>query len=386
MIGAPEHYKRFLRRRSPGVAPQLIAELQATAGYGAWTAEQRFELLVRLGERVRDEPGIGFRVTDTAGDQLVLANWRGVAGWWMQSPGALPPEAQRLRKWQRFVTENVEFKLGVAVGAAVAQAWGQNAGALETPTLETWRATSGLPWVGFWFRELLRWGTLDPLVAFALAQGMARTREEAAARRPEFQQWLIAEDIGRDAGKEFHRMRVSGELSADEPFVMSGFLKPDARNIFDSAFDFRMPAIGKLRRVMKREGLWDGPLDHLNMASLIMAREDSSFIGFGTIPLGNVVACGRARMDIGTPCLGGLMELPFGWSALSDFCEGLVVEDLRDNVEIILAGGSHALLQLEGLLGEIRALQQNGYDLLRGMSAAGSALLDLANRTKRFPD
>lgn len=182
-------------------------------------------------------------------------------------------------------------------------------------------------------------------------------------------------------GKEFQRMREAGELSADEPFVMGGFLKPDARNIFDSAFDFRMPAIGKLRRVMRTAGFWNGPLDHMDMASLIMARGDSSFIGFATIPLGEGVACGRARMDIGTPCLGGLVELPFGWSALSDFCEGLMVKDLRDNVEMIFAGAGHVALRLEDLLSEIRDLQRNGYDLLRGMSSAGSSLLELANRT-----
>ncbi|RUX49044.1 DNA helicase, partial [Mesorhizobium sp. M7A.F.Ca.US.014.04.1.1] len=61
--------------------------------------------------------------------------------------------------------------------------------------LETWRATSGLPWIGFWFRELLRWGTLDPFVAFALAQGLARTRQEAVARRPEFEAWLVGEGL-----------------------------------------------------------------------------------------------------------------------------------------------------------------------------------------------
>ena len=101
--------------------------------------------------------------------------------------------------WQRFVTENVEFKLGVAVGAAVARAWGENAGVLETPTLDTWRTTSGLPWLGFWFRELLRWGTLDPFVAFALAQGLARTREEASERRPAFEAWLVQEAVDRNA-------------------------------------------------------------------------------------------------------------------------------------------------------------------------------------------
>src|SRR3546814_14599992 len=87
----------------------------------------------------------------------------------MQLTGAVAPDAERLRAWQRFVTENVEFRLGVAVGAAVAQAWGQNAGDLDTPTLETWRATSGLPWIGLWFRELLSWGTLDPFVEIGRA-------------------------------------------------------------------------------------------------------------------------------------------------------------------------------------------------------------------------
>ncbi|RUX42472.1 DNA helicase, partial [Mesorhizobium sp. M7A.F.Ca.US.014.04.1.1] len=120
----------YIGRRFELVAPQLISELQAAAEYGTWTAEQRFALLVRLGERVRAEPGIGFRVRDTVGDQLVLANWRGVLGWWMQLPGAVAPDAERLRAWQRFVAENVEFKLGVAVGAAVGQAWGDKAGTL----------------------------------------------------------------------------------------------------------------------------------------------------------------------------------------------------------------------------------------------------------------
>ena len=85
------------------------------------------------------------------------------------------------------------------MGAAVAQAWNANAGALETPSLQTWRATTNLPWAAFWFRELLRWGTLDPFVAFALSQGLAQTREAAAARRAEFEVWLAAQAAGLEA-------------------------------------------------------------------------------------------------------------------------------------------------------------------------------------------
>lgn len=189
----------YIGRRFELVAPQLVAELFAAGEYGTWTAGQRFELFVRLGERIRAEPGIGFRVRPTPGDQQLLADWRGILGWWTQRPGSVAPSADRLRSWQRFVGDNIEFRLGIAVGAAVAQAWNANAGALETPSLQTWRATTNLPWVAFWFRELLRWGTLDPFVAFALSQGLAQTREAAAARRAEFEVWLAAQGAGLEA-------------------------------------------------------------------------------------------------------------------------------------------------------------------------------------------
>lgn len=176
-------------------------------------------------------------------------------------------------------------------------------------------------------------------------------------------------------GQEFRRMREAGEVDDDEAFVMSGFLKPDAKNIFDSDFDFRMPAIGKLSRVMRRAELWDGPFDHLCMSTLILGRDDSSFIGFAAIPMGAGVACGRARTDIGTPCLGDLDELPFGWSALSDFCEGMVVENLSDNVEITLCGGGHAALRHVDVLNEISDLYGSGYRLLRAMGGRDSPTL-----------
>jgi hypothetical protein len=101
------------------------------------------------------------------------------------------PEAGNLRARQRFVADNLEFRLGVAIGAVVAQKWSAGAGnPLAVPSLAEWKATTGLPWFGFWARELLRWGTLDPFVAFAMAQGRAKTREEAEALRPAFEEWL----------------------------------------------------------------------------------------------------------------------------------------------------------------------------------------------------
>ena len=47
------------------------------------------------------------------------------------------------------------------------------------------------PWFAFWAKELLRWGTLDPLVASALSLGLAKSRTEAARMQPAFLEWLV---------------------------------------------------------------------------------------------------------------------------------------------------------------------------------------------------
>ena len=112
--------------------------------------------------------------------------------WWMKIPGAEAPNPRILRAWQRFVSDNLEFRLEVGVAAVVAEAWSEGAGVALTPALSTWRATARLPWFGFWARELLRWGTLDPFIAFCLAQGLAQTREIASTLRPAFDTFLTA--------------------------------------------------------------------------------------------------------------------------------------------------------------------------------------------------
>lgn len=69
---------------------------------------------------------------------------------------------------------------------------------LDTPTLDTWKPATGLPWFAFWAKELLRWGTLDPLVAFSLSLGLAKSRTEAAGMQPAFLEWLTQESPRHD--------------------------------------------------------------------------------------------------------------------------------------------------------------------------------------------
>ncbi|KJR46471.1 DEAD/DEAH box helicase domain protein [Desulfosporosinus sp. I2] len=180
-------------RRFERVVPDIRLRIGTAVAYGTMSTSERLAIFKSLGDIVSADRGFGFRVRATETDQNLLSNWPNVLTWWMKGEDVQGPVPSKLRFWQRFVVENLEFRLGVAIGAVVAYAWSE--GAVDpsgVPSLVAWRETTGLPWFGFWVRELLRWGTLDPFVAFVLAQGMAHTRSEAAERRPEFEAWLIS--------------------------------------------------------------------------------------------------------------------------------------------------------------------------------------------------
>ena len=175
--------------------------MRETTDYGTADDAGRLNVFRELGELLADDRGFGFRVRFTETDQAILENWGNVLSWWMHAAGHEAPEPQALRSWQRFVSDNLEFRLGVGLGAVVARAWSDGVdGAIVVPSLDAWRETTELPWFGFWARELLRWGTLDPFVAFALAEGLVGTREAGEQLRPEFNSWLEGQrqDISAD--------------------------------------------------------------------------------------------------------------------------------------------------------------------------------------------
>ncbi|QQR39052.1 DEAD/DEAH box helicase [Devosia rhizoryzae] len=195
---APERQRLYsygftpqIGRRFEGVANTLLELLEDADAYGDLPSAQRLAIFRGLGREVADDPGFGYLVRDTVTSRNLFDNWTGVLSWWMAVPGAPRPEPNDLRDWQIFVADNLEFRLGVAIGAVVARRWTEKSeDPFQAPTLATWKDVAALPWFAFWAKELLRWGTLEPLVAFALSTGMARSRDEAETLRPVFIEWL----------------------------------------------------------------------------------------------------------------------------------------------------------------------------------------------------
>lgn len=187
-------FSPLIGRRFERVAPRVRELIAASTNYGQDNATARLNVFEEIADLLAADRGFGFRVRSTEADRDLLNHWPDVLAWWMHEPGVSAPGPDELRTWQRFVADNLEFRLGVAIGAVVAQAWSDGSDEqFALPSLADWKQTTGLPWFGFWACELLRWGTHDPFVAFALSQNLSQTRASASQRRSEFEAWLSNE-------------------------------------------------------------------------------------------------------------------------------------------------------------------------------------------------
>lgn len=188
-------YTPCIGRRFRPAAEKLIDILHYADRYGGMQDDDRLALFRQMGDIIATDRGFGFAVRDTVMGRDLYARWHEVLAWWMSATDASEPPVDDLRAWQTFVADNLEFRLGVAIGAAVAQRWTEeNPDPFATPALDTWKDTADLPWFAFWAKELLRWGTLDPFIAFALSQGIARSRDDAVPLKQEFLDWMEQRD------------------------------------------------------------------------------------------------------------------------------------------------------------------------------------------------
>lgn len=81
----------------------------------------------------------------------------------------------------------------------------------------------------------------------------------------------------------FQQMVNDGHLDPSEPFMLSSFIKDDAKSIFDSEFDFVANANGKLTRALQQNGLANDDLPHLSIDRLILRSPDDDLRAFVSI-------------------------------------------------------------------------------------------------------
>jgi hypothetical protein len=81
--------------------------------------------------------------------------------------------------WYKYVSDNFIFRFNWGLGSVVALVIDEIFnGELLEPSLESWPLLR-LPWIVLWLKELITWGTLEPVAAYLLSKNMETTRASA---------------------------------------------------------------------------------------------------------------------------------------------------------------------------------------------------------------
>ena len=174
----------------------------------------------------------------------------------------------------------------------------------------------------------------------------------------------------------FLQMKEEGEIPSDEPFVLSGFLKPDAKHIFDSEFDFVGNTNGKLTRALQRGGLAADELPHMSISRLMLQAPDGRLHAFTSINSSNGPIVGSASLRVILASRGFLNNLWTVTAEIAQFAAGMAADNLLENIRLIVEGHGHVVTSADDVLAELKTLGSLGYSLVVGFGG-GHTSLDL---------
>jgi hypothetical protein len=151
--------------------PGIKQHLQTGASYAVWTAEQRFLYIKTLVELIAQHPRFAL-APDT--------RWADKLRWWLDpQSGVRPSNPTTVSTWYSYISKNFTYRITWGLGLVLSIAADEaHDNVLEPTTLESFPDTE-LPWVALWLKELIAWGTLDPVTAYLLGRGRAGTRRQA---------------------------------------------------------------------------------------------------------------------------------------------------------------------------------------------------------------
>lgn len=197
----------------------ITLALKAGDDYAVWNADARFNYIREIAERITSLPKFTLSKMFLSKPPLT---WQQVLRWWLDPWGAARgPTSREVADWLKYVNDNFNYKFNWGLGSVIALAIDDvHGGQLRESVLEEWPKT-GLPWVVFWMKELIVWGTLDPVVACALAQGFATTRRAGEEIARTYYQAVQAEQEDLSSDEILNASRIRKWLAARAPRATS---------------------------------------------------------------------------------------------------------------------------------------------------------------------
>lgn len=120
-----------------------------------------------------------FALAPKSGNRKV--DWVSALSWWLSPSQSPSPKVTEITTWHRYVNQQFVYKFNWGLGSFIALAMDEGLGGMKgVLRLKNWREV-GLPWIVFWMKELVTWGTLEPVAAHLMGTGQSQTRKQAEA-------------------------------------------------------------------------------------------------------------------------------------------------------------------------------------------------------------
>jgi hypothetical protein len=156
--------------------PKLRQHLETGWDYAIWSQVQRLEYVKHAVQQLGTISH--FAPKAKAGPQKV--NWEDVLSWWLSpTTTSVRPDRAHISNWHAYVSSVFIYRFNWGLGSFIALAMDDTyGGELHAPSLEDWPRT-GLPWIVFWLKELVTWGTLEPAATYLLSRRLEVSRADA---------------------------------------------------------------------------------------------------------------------------------------------------------------------------------------------------------------
>lgn len=259
-------YKTSLSPRSAksllDLAETIRARLQDGAGYARWVPEERFTFIRDVLAILSQVPS--FRIATKLRRRDNFRDWPMLLRWWL-AKATLPtqPAPRDITDWYHFVAQNFVYRgawgLGSIIGLLLDAADGEQP--IRALEIGDW-PRSGLPWIAFWIKELITWGTLDPVAAFLLARGNAVDRSQAESDARSYYDGVSQDTDANDIldPRQIRDWVDARHLQPEEPVVVQGFAIKV--NLARPAVDYLQPRLPVSPLEVDDRLIWIDPAGH----------------------------------------------------------------------------------------------------------------------------
>lgn len=263
-------YKTSLTPRSGEILLDRVEEIRDALvrgqDYASRPAEARFNFVRSILALLSEIPA--FRIGQALGRRKNFTEWEKLLRWWLfKSSLSGQPPAKDLGNWFKFVSENFIYRGSWGLGSIIGVLLDRDSAGqpLDAMTIDDW-PRSGLPWIAFWLKELISWGTLDPVAAFLLARGDAVDRPEAERDALDY---YVSRDAGIDSNGILDPRAIRAWLDERRP------IPPPHKPSGELSIDVRLtrPASDYLNREMSVAPLLGGDgIDWIDSAGYVVAN------------------------------------------------------------------------------------------------------------------